>query len=586
MSFAFPSFSPGSVRGWLPAFGTALCLSALVPDVGIALPPGRAWAPTVDLAHSGTTFLGTPRLEVDSGGVPFFIAETDWSGGPRAVWGVFAWQDSAWSNRGPSGVPGRWLPEPVLSLTPRRFIVWVGAEDPFGYSRLLMSELLPDRVATPDTAMVTTDQDSEYSGAASDLRRWGVRSQQRFPAGITWAIRTVYADTPGVWRELPELGMDEYTCTMAPISDTGAIVVYAGQSGLGWAIAEGSSWTTLGNLDPRPWQAAHPRFRFRPSGGLWLLWTERSRVHISSYREGLWSRGDSLTCAHPDGGTYWSAWCDASRDTAERPVLAWGDLGVGTTYRDVGCVAFPTDSGWAQGEEIPGSENLFTTPYITRDRNGDVWAAWRILRETYNRWTHTYVTAITDTPRLVADAQGRPGLSWSLSAPAPESWWAVLRAPGEGEFESVARLQADAKTAMNWTDASPPSGPLRYRIRRESVDARYRWESGEANWPLDVPPGPGGSDPLRLVRLSAHPFASGARFEILNAREGPLIMRVYDLRGRLVLHLQALAGGSGRDTIEVDLGSASPRLGAGLYLLRVVDAADRLSPSAKLVLLR
>jgi hypothetical protein len=584
MCFAFHSSAREGVHGLLRSLSAALCLSALVPVAGVALPPGRAWAPTADLAHPGVGVFGTPRLEVDSAGVPFFIAETDWSGGPRQVWGVFAWQDNAWSSQWPSEVPSRWLPEPVLSLAPRRFIVWVGAEDPSGYLRLLMSELLPDRLATPDTAMVTTDQASEYAGAASGRRRWLARSHQ--PPFESLHIDAAYSDTSGTWHNLPAINLQSDHLTLAPLSDTTALLVHAGYPGLAWARLEGASWAETGNLDPRPLQAAHPRFRFRPSGGLWLLWTERSRVHISSYRDGQWSRGDSLTCVHPDGGTYWSAWCDASRDTAERPVLAWGDLGVGTTYRDVGCVAFPTDSGWAQGEEIPGSENLFTTPYITRDRNGDVWAAWRILRETYNRWTHTYVTAITDTPRLVADAQGRPGLSWSLSVPAPESWWAVLRAQGEGEFESVARLQAGANTAMNWTDASPPSGTLRYHIRRESVDARYRWESGEANWPLDVPPGPGGSDPLRLVRLSAHPFASGARFEILNAREGPLIVRIYDLRGRLVLQLQALAGGSGRDTIEVELGSASPVLGAGLYLLRVVDAAGRLSPSAKLVLLR
>src|SRR5207245_5319755 len=108
----------------------------------------------------------------------------------------------------------------------------------------------------------------------------------------------------------------------------------------------------------------HPRLRFRPSGGLWLLWTEGLRVHVSSYRDGQWSRGDSLICAHRPGETYWSAWCDASRDTAERPVLVWSDLGVGLTYREIACISFPTDSGWAPGEEIPGSENA-VVPNVT-----------------------------------------------------------------------------------------------------------------------------------------------------------------------------------------------------------------------------
>jgi hypothetical protein len=367
---------------------------------------------------------------------------------------------------------------------------------------------------------------------------------------------------------------------MAPLSDSAAILVHAGYSGLAWAIAEGDRWTQQGNLDPRSLVAHTPRLRFRPSGGLWLLWTERPWVHVSEYRDGEWSRGDSLRCEHPDGGTYVSAWCEVSRDTAERPVLAWGDLGFGYTYRDVGCIAFPTDSGWMPGEEIPGSEDVFSTPYVARDRNGDVWAAWRLLRTAINtnRWTHTYVTATTSTPEVTGAGPQRV-VSWTLSEPAPESWWAVLRARGRGGFEELARLQAGRGLEMSWSDPSPPAGVLRYRIRRESVDARYRWESEEAVWP------PKSARPLMLTQASQSGLDSGG-LELVGAEAGAVEVRVYDLQGRVVLRQSANASGSGRDTMRLDLRSGGEPLRMGIYFASVRDATGRTSDPVRLVVLR
>lgn len=555
------------------SFQATLCIcGCLLAAPTLALPPGRAWAPTVRLDYPGVSVFGGPRLETDADGVPLLVIGAQWDTDPAYTWNVLAWRESTWVSQFVSDMPAFFNIDPALSLTDRRFIVWVSPEDPFGYARVVMSELGPNGFGPPDTAMVTTSQSWERTGAVSRERRWVARSHQ--PPNLSLHVRVGYFDLANGWHDLPNQGLQQSHVTMAPLSDSSAILVHAGLFGLGWAVVEGDRWTREGNLDPRSLVAHTPRLRFRPSGGLWLLWTERPWVHVSEYRNGEWSRGDSLTCVHPDGGTYSSAWCDLSRDPAERPVLAWGDLGI----RSVGCVAFPTDSGWMPGEEIPGSERIFLTPYVARDRNGDVWTAWRLLRMPFNRWTHTYVTATTSRPEVVGAGPHRV-VQWTLSEPAPESWWAVLRARGRGTFEQVVRIQAGPTTEMTWSDPSPPGGVLRYRIRRESVDSRYRWESEEAWWP------PPSARPLVLSRREDKNIEFG-RLELTGAEPGLLEVRLYDVQGRLVLRQPAVASGSGRDTIRLDLAAAAQPLGVGIYFATVRDGIGRTSDPVRLVVLR
>ena len=379
-----------------------------------------------------------------------------------------------------------------------------------------------------------------------------------------------------MWHELPQLGVEEFMCTMAPLSDESAIVVYAGESGLGWAVAQGDQWIEQGILDPRPLQAIHPRFAFRHSGGLWLMWSDRRWVHLSSYVNGEWSRGDSIQCIHPSGQTFIPAWNDLTHDAEERPILAWIDVGFGTTFRDVGCVAFPTDSGWTQGEEIPGSDNIFLSPYICQDLNGDVWASWRVRAAVKNRWTHTYVKAISSAPQVAGAGRNR-AVTWTLSEPTPQSWWAVLRARNDGPVEQVARLQAGPTVEMSWNDTSPPAGVLRYRIRRESVDARYRWESEEAFWP------PKNGRALKLARTSGASSIDG-KLELAGAEAGAFHVTVYDIQGRVVVEQIARAGGTGTDTVRIDLGDRG--LPNGIYFASVKDASGQVSNPLKLVILR
>lgn len=560
----------------------ALLAIAALSRAALALPPGRSWAATLDLAYPRLVDFESARLETDSSGVPLLIGATRWDTTATHEWSVFTWGDSSWSPRLLSGIPATYFPEPAISLRPTtQYLVWI-AFPRVDFPPLLFAEIFP-QPSVPETTMVTLDQSSEYGGAVSQRRRWVVRSQQRFPSfpvNFTFAIRTVYSDTVGIWRELPQLGVDEFMCTIAPLSDYSAMVVYGTRVGLRWARVEGNQWTAEGVVDHRG--GLHPRLRLRPSGGLWLAWSSsgRRQMYMATYRDGVWSVEDSTSCVHAPGETYAPAWLDVSRDGAERPVVAWGDLGYGYTYRDAGCVAFPTDSGWTAGEEIPGSENLFTTPTVARDRNGDVWLAWRLLRNAVVRFTHTYVSATASAPQVMGQGRQRV-VSWTLSEPAPDSWWAVLRARKHGPFEEVARVRAGPVPEMSWSDDSPPPGVQRYRIRRESVDARYRWESEEARWP------PKRERPL-VLKLPMMPV--GARsvieFAVEGAEPGSLEIRLYDLQGRRVAVARALALGGEWDTVRLDLGTASPGPAAGVYFLQVRDGAGQASEAVKVLLLR
>jgi hypothetical protein len=184
-----------------------------------------------------------------------------------------------------------------------------------------------------------------------------------------------------------------------------------------------------------------------------------------------------------------------SRDDGEYPVVAWGAQVNGSS---VICLCMPTDAGFAlPAEELPFAPGGLL-PSVARDRNGDAWIAWWKFFDGIF-WTHTYVTAVAENAQVAGGTMSRT-LSWMLSEPAPETWWAVLRAEPGGDLESVDRVRAGTSTAMTWSDDTPASGPLRYRIRRESVDRRYEWLSDEVLWD----DGAVGIQ-LTLVSTEAHP---------------------------------------------------------------------------------
>jgi hypothetical protein len=365
-------------------------------------------------------------------------------------------------------------------------------------------------------------------------------------------------------------------CTIAPLTDTTAMVVYSTYGGVRWAIAGGSGWRESGVVDPR--RGLHPRLALKQGGGLWLFWTGGSRrpnAHVATFDGTAWTVVDSVVGVHPPGQTLIPAWCDISQQADGPPLLAWGDLGSGFTFRDVGMVSFPTDTGWSDGEEIPGSEGIFLTPRVARDGNGDAWFAHDLGDYDSVIVVHTYTRATASAPSLSPAGSGRR-VSWVLSEQAPGSWWTVHRARNDGLFEQVARVQADSSLAQGWTDASPSAGVLRYKLRRECTDARYRWEGPEARWPLRS------RRPIHFTQV-ARPLAPGQSLELSGATAGPVRISLFDIQGRLVYERRWQASGSGIDRIPFDAGRP---VGSGVYFLRAVDASGSLSASTRIVLLR
>jgi len=267
-----------------------------------------------------------------------------------------------------------------------------------------------------------------------------------------------------------------------------------------------------------------------------------------------------------------------SHDSAERPILVWGDLG----SRNVGCIAFPTETGWTQGEEIPGSDGIFLSPTVMVDTNRDVWVSIDPRETNGLKFTHTYVVATASTPRILSNRVLR-GVSWMLSEPAPDSWWTVLRSRNGQPYEEAARIQAGLSRNMSWIDTSPAGGTLRYKVRRECLDVRYQWESTAGSWPPVSGTSVSAPETYLAIRvLDGSPPA----LELSGVASSPVELEFFDLQGRRVLSQRLAPNASESDTIRFDLGGLSQRLTPGIYFARAREESGRTSEPAKLVILR
>jgi hypothetical protein len=315
----------------------------------------------------------------------------------------------------------------------------------------------------------------------------------------------------------------------------------------------------------------------RPDGddGYWVVWGAGLDHAVVTRRlaDGMRTPYDTLSADFVDNfGPHVTNTVAISQDPWPKPAIAWmmyGRDGVERIY-----VSWPSDAGWTRGQFLPDSEKG-GAQRLALDENEDVWIAWWKYFDGIF-WTHSHATATTSPP-VVTDQAGRPALHWTLSSSAEGTWWAVLRAVGDGDFQSVARLRAGAGSKMSWHDASAPLGAvLRYAIRRECRDARYRWTSEEARWD---PRGP----TLVLALKSANPALDRLDFEIVGADSGVLEVRLFDLQGREVARQSFEARGAGRDSGNMSLPSDAR---TGLYLMRVQSADGRRSPVVKITVVR
>jgi hypothetical protein len=406
------------------------------------------------------------------------------------------------------------------------------------------------------------------------------------------SLRVFYSDTFRVWREVQAYGLGNYGVALATLDDTTALAAWANPyEGFKWGTLRGTRWE-FGGVLPGGAIPNRPRFRRRPSGGQWLAWgTSRPEIYLATFRDGAWSETQALECSYREGpySQHLSGDPDLSRDDAEYPVIAWDAKYFGGSRI---CVCVPTDSGYGVAESLEGVPGG-VLPSVARDRNGDVWVAWW---EEFGplRWQHSYTSALASAPRIVGAGRHR-ALAWSLSEPAPGSWWTVQRSGGharagpggppraengaDGSFEDVARVRAGEDSDLSWVDDSPPGGVLRYRIRRDCVDNRYEWLSDEATWPPQV-------RKPRAVRLAARGASDGNELELEGAAPGTLDVRVYDVQGRLVHRQSEMATAGESKVFRLGLGMQGATLRSGIYFIRVRDALGQESNAVKTVLLR
>jgi hypothetical protein len=309
---------------------------------------------------------------------------------------------------------------------------------------------------------------------------------------------------------------------------------------------------------------------------------------MSRLKDGVWAPPESLTSAYRMPGPWSSVSVKLSRDPFRCPVVLWNAW---TGYDGAPfslSLSVPTDSG-----EYPVAENLEDTYWIAqgtviRDINEDVWVVWWNEWLEGMFWTHSAVRATAVHLRVERSGRAtRPHeprdhrrlLRWELSEPAPGSYWAVERAAWGGAFTAVARLRAGQEPAMSWEDPESMRGPVRYRVRRESVDRRYEWLSGEVSWP------PGAGRRFRALPPRV-PVTGPLELTVEGAAAGPLRLRLYDVQGRLVGRREVAASGQGRDEVRFDAGALPRPLSNGIYFLTMTDAAGAGSETARIVVLR
>ena len=331
------------------------------------------------------------------------------------------------------------------------------------------------------------DATISYSAAVGLHRKWVVERDD-------FINRAFYSDSFNHWVEVTISGVGNNGICVGAVDDTTALIVWASdQDGVHWGLLSGSAWNPAstplyGGIAGR--LSYEPRAVPRADGGLWVGWpTNHPYVILTSYKDGSWGPLDSLNCDYRSKIRPEMRYSDSfqiSRDGGTYPAIAWEAFD-GSVGAEAVCVSVPTDSGWTTADQIDNDREGML-PTVCRDGNGDVWVAFgRFAGGVDVRWAHTYTKSFASTP-IALNQDGQHFVSWVLTEPSPETWWAVLRSQDESAFQSIARVRATNSPAMSYLDTDGLSGDIGYRIRRESVDKRYEWLSDPSDFPVPTLP--------------------------------------------------------------------------------------------------
>jgi len=549
--------------------------------LGEAAPTGRDWTPIQRFAYGGHDYIIPSRFEPTLGNRLEVIAQGYYGPNHHRVYG-FVWRDTTWSPRWHMDREA-YVIWPCYTDSGVQMMVWRDVvERPPGVRShwLITADVQGDTVTPSDTVAAIDVFANQHCGAERAGMRW-ITTMEFDVIPLQSQLRTrVFAKrSTGDWKELPSpLGsvsrLDNNTQVIA-LSDSTAMVVYAGGKNLGWGVVNDTGWVRAPEHLQEDYATDMAYVRPSPDGTIWLSYGRHDSVsYVRRFRDGQWTEPDTMRWAFPTTDWHLTYVGAMSLDDRERPTLS------GFAYSTSGALEFiyvnvPTQDGYLRFERIPHSDGGLT-PSVARDENGDVWLAWwKFLDGMF--WIHSYTRATCSTPTL-SERAGRPHLEWSLSEPAPGSVWSVLRSLDGNPEDEVARLTAPQVGGLSWTDSGVPAGArARYRIRRECRDVRYQWlsEASEEWQPRSA---------LLVVTLrSANPVSGALEADITGAGAGTLSLVLYDLQGREVAREVKAARGTGRDPVRF---SPGPGTRPGLYLLLAQSDGGARSSATKVVLLR
>lgn len=436
-----------------------VCLSA-APTLSSAASPGRAWTLPAPLSLPGWDFVSTPHFLVDSTGVPRLHAVAARSTGSSLTTEVFGlrWTGQDWT---PAQQLGHQLSDlGFVAQPPRSNLVlsWdlrpiPGASDAVRY--LILGDL--DGPSADSVAIINTV--SQRAAAVSEAHRWVIVNN----AG-TLELHTRPNAPNTKWRTFIVTGGPGLV-TITCVTDSIALFAWSTKGGtIRWGIAYPDTFEIGGTLSPF---AEGPGAWTSRDGRVWLGWGEYGdQVKLSEFRQGVWTSPLSLSCDLVTPEPRSSLGASLGGFDGSFPIVA-SVVSSTSGYRS--CVSVPSPPTYLLADELPGSPYKST---VTSDRNGDVWLASAPGPGQTTVWAHTYCKATIMSTAIQGNTEARE-VRWTISEPAPGSWWAVERARPQGDFDEVARVQAAASTQASWTDTSVAYEPLRYRIRRENIDERY-----------------------------------------------------------------------------------------------------------------
>lgn len=533
----------------------------------------------------------THRFEPTAGGKLELLLTGRGGSAPGRTYGL-VWRDTTWAQRWQFDSPYDLQHiAPCLNDSGVQMIVFATQPPGSGPGPFYMAFVVGDSVTGPDSIDAKYNSNTLTVGTEGPHFRWAagvdrgslgrggqlklysqVRSPSVAPSWTRLRTPSELDDSVGLYMTLQSLG--DSTCLVIVVDGSNE------SPGLSWGVVNDTGWVRPPEMVQWFGSGDRPLSKRLPSGDYLVMYGNTDSVSaLRTLRGETWSGITALRWNFPtsqDVDYYFMYSGDMSLDHRPLPVLTAVSYN-SSNGSQVAHVAVPDSGRYARGEWIPGSLGA-GIPWVARDENGDVWLAWsKFYDGTF--WLHSHVTSTCEAPVLESSG-GAPRLRWTLSARTPESAWRVLRSADDGPYEPLGRVIAGDALGLSYVDTAAPDGArLRYRIRRESRDTRYIWESEPSvEW---LPR----TSTLGLRMSAANPVSDRIELQVTGAGSGELEMGLLDLQGRTVATMRQAASGTGRDTIEFPI-SGRAGLRPGLYLLRVRSDTGATSRALKLALIR